>query len=67
MSDETFNNADLAAAFFGDIKAVKSGGKIICKRGCGKYITKPKSGYTAFTYHIQSQVTARVDVCGRVL
>ena len=37
ISDEPFNNADLAAAFFGDIKAVKPGGKILCKGGCGNY------------------------------
>ena len=39
----------------GHLKAMEPDGKIICKGGCGKYCTKPKSRYTAFTYHIASQ------------
>ena len=51
----SYNNALLAEAFFGNISAAPKGAKIPCKGNCGKSIKKPKSGYTAFISHIESQ------------
>ena len=58
MSETTktsYNNALLAEAFFGNISAAAKGTKIPCKGNCGKCIKRPKSGYTAFISHIESQ------------
>ena len=50
----SFNNEEMARAFFGDIASVAPKTKILCKGGCNKQIQKPKSGYTSFTSHIES-------------
>ena len=50
----SYNNEDMARAFFGDISVVAPKTKILCKGGCNKHIQKPKSGYTSFTSHIEA-------------
>lgn len=55
MNTESVNNADLTAAYFGDIKSTPDKSRIACRGGCGKTITKPRSGFTPFVSHIESQ------------
>ena len=50
----SYNNEDMARAFFGDISVVAPKTKILCKGGCNKHIQKPKSAYTSFTSHIEA-------------
>ena len=50
----SFNNEDMARAFFGEISTMEAKTKIPCKGGCNKLIAKPKSGYTAFISHIET-------------
>ena len=50
----SFNNEDMARAFFGEISTMEAKAKIPCKGGCNKSIAKPKSGYTAFISHIET-------------
>jgi hypothetical protein len=54
MSTSTFNNADMAAAFFGEVKSYRADEKIPCKGGCGKKMVRPKSGFTTLISHIES-------------
>ena len=48
-----FDNKVLACAFFGDVSVIENGTKVPCK-ACGKNLTKPRSGYTAFIAHIDA-------------
>jgi len=50
----SYNNALMAEAFFGELKGVAKGTKLLCKGRCGKSIGKPASGYSAFTSHIET-------------
>ena len=49
-----YDNEALAHCFFGDFSRAEASTKIPCK-ACGKNIKKPKSGYTAFLSHVDSQ------------
>lgn len=56
-----FDNKVLASAFFGDLSVVEPGAKVPCK-SCGKCLSKPRSGYSAFVSHIDSQHAAVKEV-----
>ena len=49
-----YDNKALAHCFFGNFSRAEASTKIPCK-ACGKNIKKPKSGYTAFLSHVDSQ------------
>lgn len=60
----TFMNFDdkvHASAFFDDLGKVEPEAKVPCK-SCGKCLSKPRSGYSTFVSHIDSQHAAVKEV-----